>query len=97
MTAFHLDYASLPDPTLSAAEQEAQVARNIAMRRFAEQWRNYVRTTGDTAVLEELSGPLCDDVLGQRGSALALARLEKESQLLVPLDPAHDRYRWQRL
>jgi LuxR family maltose regulon positive regulatory protein len=50
-----------------------------------------------TAVLEELSGPLCDAVLGERGSALALARLEKASQLLVPLDRAHDRYRWQRL
>jgi LuxR family maltose regulon positive regulatory protein len=49
------------------------------------------------AVLEELSGPLCDDVLQQRGSALALARLEKLSQLLVPLDHAHERYRWQRL
>jgi LuxR family maltose regulon positive regulatory protein len=50
-----------------------------------------------TAVLEELSGPLCDDVLEQQGSALALARLEKQSQLLVPLDRAHDTYRWQRL
>ena len=50
-----------------------------------------------TAVLEELSGPLCDDVLGERGSALALGRLEKESQLLVALDRAHHSYRWQRL
>ena len=50
-----------------------------------------------TAVLDELSGPVCDDVLGERGSALTLARLEKLSQLLVPLDRAHDRYRWQRL
>jgi LuxR family transcriptional regulator, maltose regulon positive regulatory protein len=50
-----------------------------------------------TAMLEELSGPLCDDVLEQSGSALALARLEKQSQLLVPLDRAHDTYRWQRL
>ncbi len=50
-----------------------------------------------TAVLEELSGPVCDDVLEQRGSALALAQLEKQSQLLVPLDRAHDTYRWQRL
>ena len=50
-----------------------------------------------TAVLEELSGPLCDDVLGERGSALALGRLEKESQLLVALDRAHHSFRWQRL
>jgi LuxR family transcriptional regulator, maltose regulon positive regulatory protein len=51
----------------------------------------------DTAVLDELSGPVCDDVLDARGSALALARLEKESQLLIPLDRAHHSYRWQRL
>lgn len=50
-----------------------------------------------SAVLEELSGPLCDDVLGERGSAAALARLEKLSSLLMPLDRAHDRYRWQGL
>ncbi len=50
-----------------------------------------------TAVLDELSGPVCDDVLGERGSALTLERLQEQSQLLVPLDRAHDRYRWQRL
>jgi LuxR family maltose regulon positive regulatory protein len=50
-----------------------------------------------SAVLDELSGPLCDDVLERHDSALALARLERQSQLLVPLDPAHETYRWQRL
>ena len=50
-----------------------------------------------SAVLEELSGPVCDAVLEEHGSAVALARLEKLSQLLVPLDRAHDTYRWQRL
>ena len=50
-----------------------------------------------TAVLDELSGPVCDDVLEQRGSAQALARLADTSQLLVALDAAHRTYRWQRL
>jgi LuxR family maltose regulon positive regulatory protein len=50
-----------------------------------------------SAVLEELSGPVCDAVLDEHGSALALARLEKLSPLLVPLDRAHNTYRWQRL
>lgn len=50
-----------------------------------------------TSVLEELSGPVCDDVLVRRGSARALARLADLSQLLVPLDPAHGRFRWQGL
>jgi LuxR family maltose regulon positive regulatory protein len=51
----------------------------------------------NAAVLEELSGPLCDEVLDQHGSGLALARLAKLSQLLVPLDHVHERYRCQRL
>jgi len=50
-----------------------------------------------SAVLEELSGPACDAVLDEHGSALALSRLERASQLLVPLDRAHETYRWQRL
>ena len=50
-----------------------------------------------TSVLDELSGPVCDDLLERRGSAQALARLAQVSQLLVALDGAHRTYRWQRL
>ena len=47
-----------------------------------------------TSVLEELSGPLCNAVLDRPGSALTLTQLERATPLLVPLDPAHERYRW---
>lgn len=47
-----------------------------------------------TSVLEELSGPLCDAVLEGTGSAVTLARLERATPLLRPLDAAHERYRW---
>jgi LuxR family transcriptional regulator, maltose regulon positive regulatory protein len=50
-----------------------------------------------TSVLEELSGPVCDAVLERQGSARMLARLERANQLLHPLDPAHERYRWHSL
>ncbi len=50
-----------------------------------------------TSVLEELSGPVCDHVLQERGSGVALSRLAKLSPLLVALDRAHERFRWQRL
>jgi LuxR family transcriptional regulator, maltose regulon positive regulatory protein len=50
-----------------------------------------------TSVLDELSGPVCDEVLGHDGSARTLAKLADVSQLLVPLDAAHERYRWHRL
>ena len=50
-----------------------------------------------TSVLDELSGPACDELLEQQGSAQALARLADTTQLLVALDPARSTYRWQRL
>jgi LuxR family transcriptional regulator, maltose regulon positive regulatory protein len=49
------------------------------------------------AVLEELSGPLCDEVLERQGSAAMLSSLATVTELLVPLDSTHERYRWQRL
>jgi LuxR family maltose regulon positive regulatory protein len=50
-----------------------------------------------TAVLDELSGPICDEVLERQGSARALATLADRSQLLVPLDATQQTYRWPRL
>jgi LuxR family transcriptional regulator, maltose regulon positive regulatory protein len=50
-----------------------------------------------TSVLDELSGPVCDEVLGRHGSAAALRRLARDTPLLVPVDPAHQSYRWHRL
>jgi LuxR family transcriptional regulator, maltose regulon positive regulatory protein len=50
-----------------------------------------------TAVLERMCGPLCDAVLGQRGSAAALAALERSNLLLVPLDRRGEWYRYHRL
>ncbi len=50
-----------------------------------------------TSVLEELSVPACDSVVGQSGSAVALSRLSELTELLVALDRAHQRFRWQRL
>ena len=53
-----------------------------------------------TAISSYFNGAAGNGVFGLlnlfSGSALSLARLEKHSQLLVPLDRTHDRYRWQR-
>ena len=46
-----------------------------------------------TAVLERMSGPLCEAVLEESGSAAALAGLARSNLLLVPLDR---RGRWYR-
>lgn len=47
----------------------------------------------DTAILDRLSGPLCDAVTGLTGSSEILATLERDNLFVVPLD---DRHRWYR-
>jgi LuxR family transcriptional regulator, maltose regulon positive regulatory protein len=47
-----------------------------------------------TAVLERLSGPLCDAVLDTTGSAAVLASLERSNLLVVPLDQQREWYRY---
>jgi LuxR family maltose regulon positive regulatory protein len=47
-----------------------------------------------TAVLDRLSGPLCDAVLDTTGSAAVLASLERSNLLVVPLDRQRDWYRY---
>jgi len=46
-----------------------------------------------TSVLERLSGPLCDAVLGRSGSARVLAELEEASAFVAALDPGRHWYR----
>jgi len=50
-----------------------------------------------TAVLERMSGPLCEAVLEVPGSAAALAELARSNLLLVPLDRRGWWYRYHRL
>jgi LuxR family maltose regulon positive regulatory protein len=50
-----------------------------------------------TAVLERLSGPLCDAVLATSGSARVLSLLEDSNLLLVALDRQRDWYRYHQL
>jgi LuxR family maltose regulon positive regulatory protein len=50
-----------------------------------------------TAVLEELSAPLCDEVLGRSDSGRRLERLECAGAMLVPLDRHRGAYRLHRM
>ena len=50
-----------------------------------------------TAVLDTMSGPLCDAVLGTRGSARTLAALERSNRFVVPLDHRGEKYRYHHL
>jgi LuxR family transcriptional regulator, maltose regulon positive regulatory protein len=47
-----------------------------------------------TAVLDRLSGPLCDAVLDTTGSAAVLASLERSNLLVIPLDRQREWYRY---
>jgi LuxR family transcriptional regulator, maltose regulon positive regulatory protein len=46
-----------------------------------------------TSILDRLSGPLCDTVLGQTGSGTTLAAMARSNLLLVPLDRRDEWYR----
>jgi LuxR family maltose regulon positive regulatory protein len=56
-----------------------------------------VRFLTRTAVLERLSGPLCDAVLDTTGSAAVLESLERSNLLVVPLDRQRTWYRYHQL
>jgi LuxR family transcriptional regulator, maltose regulon positive regulatory protein len=50
-----------------------------------------------TSVLARLSGPLCDAVLGEEGSAAKLAELERANLFVIPLDDKREWYRYHHL
>lgn len=50
-----------------------------------------------SSVLEVLTGPACDAILGRTDSAVILARLHRRSQLVIPLDREGRRYRYHHL
>ena len=50
-----------------------------------------------TAVLERLSGPLCDAVLDASGSAAILEEIERDNLFLTPLDSSRLWYRYHQL
>ncbi|MGF9649460.1 LuxR C-terminal-related transcriptional regulator [Pseudarthrobacter oxydans] len=50
-----------------------------------------------TAILDRLSGPLCDAVTGQGGSSAVLDHLERANLFVVPLDDRRQWYRYHHL
>ena len=52
-----------------------------------------LRFLRQSSVLDRLSGPLCDEVLGREGSAIMLARLARRNVPLRPVDSCHEWYR----
>lgn len=64
------------------------------LQRQPEPLRNFLL---QTAILERLSGPLCDAVTGQAGSSVILETLERGNLFIVPLDNERRWYRYHHL
>ena len=64
------------------------------LARISQQQRTFLTRT---AVLERMSGPLCDALLELPGSAATLADLARSNLLLVPLDRRGQWYRYHHL
>jgi LuxR family transcriptional regulator, maltose regulon positive regulatory protein len=77
------------DDRLVTEYMESEFLARISRRRRAFLTR--------TAVLERMSGSLCDAVLERTGSAGVLADLERSNLLLVPLDRRGQWYRYHHL
>jgi LuxR family maltose regulon positive regulatory protein len=58
---------------------------------LAPEMRRFVTRT---SVLDHLSGPLCDAVLDQLGSAATLAGLARCHLMLIPIDRKREQFRW---
>ncbi len=99
--------AALYLAALSVREQGDHCAAAVAFRGNDHRLTEYLRDevfagwSGSmvnfairSSILEELSGPVCDAILGQKRSGLHLAELAEATSLLRPLDPAQERYRW---
>ena len=64
------------------------------LARLSERQRAFLT---QTAVLERMSGPLCEAVLDLRGSGTTLDDLARSNLLLVPLDQRGQWYRYHHL
>jgi LuxR family transcriptional regulator, maltose regulon positive regulatory protein len=50
-----------------------------------------------TSVLDRMCGPLCDAILGEKGSGRALEQMESRNLLVIPLDRRREWYRYHHL
>jgi LuxR family transcriptional regulator, maltose regulon positive regulatory protein len=79
---------------VSADQALTEYVRSEYLTRLRPKALRFLRRT---AVLKQLSGPLCDAVLGTTGSARDLDGIERSNLFLVPLDRRRVWYRYHRL
>ena len=84
-------------PRSSSAGGSGSWSTTCSRRCWPASPRTEVQFLTRTAVLDRLSGPLCDAVLGTTGSAEILEVLERSNLLVVPLDRQRAWYRYHQL
>jgi LuxR family transcriptional regulator, maltose regulon positive regulatory protein len=87
----------LPGAVVSFGGGDRLVAEYVESEFLARISRRRREFLTRTAVLERMSGPLCEAVLEQPGSAATLAELARSNLLLVPLDRRGEWYRYHHL
>jgi LuxR family transcriptional regulator, maltose regulon positive regulatory protein len=85
------------DGTLALSGDDPLVADYLRTEVLAHLSRQELRFLTSTSILDRLSGPLCDAVLEQHGSAAMLEALADANVFVVPLDATRESYRYQRL
>jgi LuxR family maltose regulon positive regulatory protein len=83
--------------TATFAGSDRLVADYLRSELLAHLSPDEIRFLTRTAVLERMSGPLCDAVLESSGSAAVLELLERSNLFLVPLDRNRQWYRYHHL
>jgi LuxR family maltose regulon positive regulatory protein len=93
------DSSGIPAHTSPAAisGDDVYIADYFREELLALEPADNVRFLLRTSVLEQMSGPLCDALLGRRGSATRLAEAERRNLFVVPLHREGGWYRYHRL
>jgi LuxR family maltose regulon positive regulatory protein len=98
LAALHLREGGLPgDAAVAFGGDDRSVSEYVELEffsRISEQHRAFLART---AVLERLSGPLCEAVLELPRASATLRELERSNGLLVPLDRQGQWYRYHHL
>jgi LuxR family transcriptional regulator, maltose regulon positive regulatory protein len=89
-----------PDATLAASRltgDDPYIADYFRDELLARESPETVRFLMRTAALDQMSGALCDHVLGRSGSATRLAEAARRNLFVVPLDRRAEWYRYHHL
>jgi LuxR family maltose regulon positive regulatory protein len=84
----------LPSALQEFSGEDHRVAEFLRDEVISNLSPDLVRFALTSSVLGELSGRVCDSVLGRKDSGATLAELANVNPFLNPVDSAHERFKW---